>query len=159
MIRKAQREDLPALLEIYAQARRFMAEQGNASQWAGGFPPRELLEDDIERGQLYAVEREGRMCGAFAFAVGPDETYAHIEQGTWLSDSEYGTIHCVAGDGTAHGILREIVAFCGERISHLRIDTHRDNRVMRHLIPRNGFQECGIIYVRDGSPRIAYEKL
>lgn len=159
MIRRARREDLPALLEIYAHARRFMAENGNASQWAGGFPPRELLEDDIEKGRLYAVEREGRLCGVFAFIAGPDETYARIEQGTWLSESEYGVIHRVAGDGTAHGLLREIVAFCEARIPHLRIDTHADNHVMQHLILGNGFRRCGIIHIQDGSPRIAYEKL
>ena len=155
MIRKAQREDLPVILDIYAHARRFMAEQGNASQWAGGYPPRELLEEDIEKGRLYAVEREGRVCGAFAFIIGPDVTYARIEQGAWLSEGEYGTIHRVAGDGTAHGLLREIAAFCWERIPHLRIDTHADNRVMQHLILENDFQRCGIIYVQDGSPRIA----
>ena len=30
---------------------------------------------------------------------------------------------------------------------------------MQHLIEKNGFQRCGIIYVEDGSPRIAYEKI
>lgn len=40
----------------------------------------------------------------------------------------------------------------------MRIDTHENNKVMQHLIKKNGFQECGIIYVEDGSPRIAYEK-
>ena len=39
------------------------------------------------------------------------------------------------------------------------IDTHRDNQVMRERILRNGFQECGIIYLENGDPRIAYELL
>lgn len=38
------------------------------------------------------------------------------------------------------------------------IDTHKDNKITRHLIEKNGFAKCGIIYVADGSPRIAYEK-
>lgn len=32
-------------------------------------------------------------------------------------------------------------------------------QIMQHLICKNGFQKCGIIYVEDGSPRIAYEKI
>lgn len=40
---------------------------------------------------------------------------------------------------------------------NLRIDTHEENKVMRHLIEKSGFAECGIIRVEDGSPRIAYQ--
>ena len=36
-------------------------------------------------------------------------------------------------------------------MSHLRIDTHENNVVMRHLIARHGFP-CGTIYVEDGHP-------
>ena len=40
---------------------------------------------------------------------------------------------------------------------HLRIDTHENNRPMRHLCESRGFTQCGIIYVDDGSPRIAFD--
>ena len=46
----------------------------------------------------------------------------------------------------------------GKKIQHLRIDTHENNKVMQHLILKNGFEKCGIIYVDDGSPRVAFEK-
>ncbi len=76
-----------------------------------------------------------------------------------ILSGENGTLHRVAGDGKAHGIFDAIAKFCEQKISHLRIDTHEDNKVMQHLIEKNGFQRCGIIYVEDGSPRIAYEKI
>ena len=38
------------------------------------------------------------------------------------------------------------------------IVTHKDNKITRHLIEKNGFAKGGIIYVAVGSPRIAYEK-
>ncbi|MBQ6671625.1 MAG: N-acetyltransferase, partial [Spirochaetales bacterium] len=42
---------------------------------------------------------------------------------------------------------------------HLRIDTHRDNTVMRSLLAKLGFVHCGTIYVReDRFPRLAFEK-
>lgn len=42
--------------------------------------------------------------------------------------------------------------------SSCAIDTHKDNKITRHLIEKNGFAKGGIIYVADCSPRIAYEK-
>ena len=79
----------------------------------------------------------------------------------WLSDAPYGVIHMVASDGTIHGFLQQIVAFCEQQTKHLRIDTHHDNKVMQHVIAKNGFSRRGIIYLvnEDGSARIAYEKL
>lgn len=160
MIRHAEETDLSVILEIYAYAREFMAKNGNHDQWAGGFPPVSLLLDDIAKRSLYVVEEgeTGRVCGVFFFAVGPDETYRTIEQGEWSSDSEYGTIHRIAGDGTVHGLLRSVVSYCEQIIPHLRIDTHEDNKIMQHAIGKCGFRRCGIIHVDDGTPRIAYEK-
>ena len=31
--------------------------------------------------------------------------------------------------------------------------------IMQKVLLKNGFQETGIIYVEDGTPRIAYEKV
>lgn len=87
------------------------------------------------------------------------QTYLRIEGGSWLSDAEYGVIHRIAGDGTIHGGLRQAVEYCEQTIHHLRIDTHEDNKVMQHVILKNGFTCCGMIHVADGSPRIAYERL
>ena len=158
MIRNATLEDLPGIQSLYAQARRFMADNGNPTQWAGGYPWEDMLLEDIARGELFVLE-EDSLQGVFAFIIGEDPTYRRIEGGQWLSDRPYGTIHRLAGDGKSRGVLARTVAFCEGGIPHLRIDTHHDNTVMRHLIPKNGFQECGIIYQPDGTPRIAYEKL
>ena len=92
----------------------------------------------------------------FAFILGDDPTYARIE-GAWKSDASYGTIHRIASDGEVKGIFAAAIAFCKTRSAHLRIDTHADNKTMRHAIEKAGFKECGIIRVADGTPRIAYE--
>lgn len=159
MIRNANSNDIPPILEIYSYARNFMAEQGNPNQWGNNSPAISIIENDINKRQLFVSEDCGEIHGVFAFIIGDDETYAHIEQGAWISNDEYGTIHRIATDGKIHGFMRQVVAFCEKRISHLRIDTHEDNRIMQHLIIKNGFCKCGIIHVRDGSPRIAYEKV
>ena len=103
MIRLAQREDLSAILAVYEAARRYMRENGNPTQWGESYPERAMLEEDIRRRQLYVDEQEGAIHGAFAFILGEDPTYAYIEDGAWLNDAPYGTIHRVAGDGAVKG--------------------------------------------------------
>ena len=157
-IRPARLEDLDEILKIYDYAKKFMVQTGNPTQWAGSYPQRELLEEDIENGGLYAVTENGAICGVFYFVIGPDPTYAVIENGAWHSDRTYGTIHRIAGNGTG-GLFGAVLEFCRSKIDYLRIDTHEDNKVMQHVVTKHGFKECGIIYTDDGSPRIAFDRL
>lgn len=164
MVRVAKEEDLIRILEIYELARNFMKENGNPTQWGDVFPAKELLEEDIKKGQLYVIvnemnedETKENIHGVFAFIIGEDETYLNIEDGAWSSDGLYGTIHRLASSGMQRGIFAECVEFCRKQINHIRVDTHHNNKKMQYLIPKYGFRECGIIYVKDGSPRIAYE--
>lgn len=155
-IRKAGREDIPVVEGIYANARRFMAENGNPNQWGKTDPPGEVLEEDIRQGNLYVVQHQGNIHGVFYFALGEDPTYRVIEGGAWAQDAPYGTIHRIASDGSG-GILAAAVAFGREKISHLRMDTHRDNHIMQRALEKQGFRYRGIIHVANGSERLAYE--
>ena len=156
-IRKARSEDLADILKIYEIARNFMVSTGNPTQWGQTHPPRQMLEDDIVLGQLYVVE-DGCIRGVFAFLEGEDPTYGYIEDGAWLSQEAYGTIHRVASDGSG-GVFSQILHYALTRNRHLRIDTHHDNKVMQHVLEKLGFHRCGIIYLEDGDPRIAYERI
>ena len=160
-IRKSRREDLPAMLAIYAYARQKMKENGNPNQWIT-YPKREILENDLALDRSYVLTDGERVCGTFVFFVGNDPTYDVIE-GTWLNDDPYGVIHRIASDGTNKGILHEAVAFAKRFTGNLRIDTHADNVVMQNALQKEGFSKAGIIYVKDDtsdhSPRIAYQKV
>lgn len=156
-IRNAADNDLPRISDIYAYARRFMAEHNNPHQWGLTKPSLNDLKDDIRLGNLYVVESSDRICGVFAFIIGPDPTYKMIYDGNWNYEHPYGTIHRIAGDGSG-GILQTCVNYCQQRIPYLRIDTHEDNYVMQNAIAKAGFSRCGIIYIADGTPRIAYDR-
>ena len=97
---------------------------------------RESYKDSqaIGIGYVCAFEGDNGICAVFAFIIGEDKSYEVIENGSWLSDSAYGTIHRIASDGKAHGILKQAVEFCLEKIPHLRIDTHADNLIMQRQI-------------------------
>ena len=157
-LRKALREDLPRIEEIYAYARAFMAETGNPNQWGKTTPPTAQLEDDIEKGDLYVLSHDETIHGVFYFFIGPDPTYGVIEDGQWRSDTPYGTIHRIAGDGSG-GVLSAAVEFGKTKINHLRIDTHHDNKIMQRAVIKYGFKRSGIIHLENGSPRIAYDLL
>lgn len=157
-IRMARLQDLPRILEIYAIARKFMAENGNPSQWKRGYPWPDMLEEDILNQNLYVIQNGQAICGCFLFIIGDDPTYGYIEDGAWRSDAPYGTIHRIASDGTG-GIFAAALRFCRGLCPHIRVDTHHDNKPMQHLAGKHGFHRCGTIYVEDGTPRIAYELL
>ena len=158
-IRNSVPADLPEIQRVYASARAYMKQTGNPNQWGDTSPELKLILGDFENKTGYGVEEAAKSVGAFAFILGTDPTYLHIEDGEWLNDEPYGTIHRIASDGTVCGIFEEALAFCSARAKNVRIDTHHDNKVMQHKIEKNGFTRCGIIYITDGSPRIANQKV
>mgnify|MGYP002094606407 CR=1 FL=1 len=60
-VRRSNMEDIPAMMDLYAQARVFMRENGNPNQWDDSYPSRELLEKDIAFGNSYIVEMMRRI--------------------------------------------------------------------------------------------------
>lgn len=158
-IRKSRMSDLPRIEKIYAYAREQMKKSGNPDQWGNHKPDRETLINDIETSIGYVLEEEGEICGAFVFFVGEEPDYQIIEEGEWKNDLPYGVIHRVAGDGSRRGILEQVVKYCSSIIPNLRMDTHHDNRIMQHVLEKNGFERCGIVYVEGGNSMIAYQKV
>lgn len=159
IIRKSSAADIDDIMACYEAAKQFMRTSGNHSQWINGYPSRELIAEDIDRGVSYVgIDADGSIVMAFAFIIGDDPTYSVIEDGRWINNLPYGTIHRLASNGRQHGILRTCVDFCMGKIDNLRLDTHADNSIMQHAAEALGFKRCGIIYCIDGSPRIAYQK-
>ncbi len=158
-IRKSRPDDLSAIMKCYELARRYMRSQGNQSQWINGYPSQELVAEDIAEGRSYVgIDNEGDIVMAFSFVIGTDPTYTIIEDGKWLNDNVYGTIHRLGSTGKHKNVLATCVAFCEELVQELRLDTHEDNKTMRDASERAGFIRCGTIYCYDGTPRIAYHK-
>ncbi|MCM1076386.1 MAG: GNAT family N-acetyltransferase [Bacteroides sp.] len=155
-IRKTTVADVGLVMQIFERAKRLMAENGNAHQWIDGYPQREVIEGDIERGVSYVIEHECAIVGTFCFIVGDDPTYAVID-GDWLNDKPYGTIHRIASSGEVKGIADCALDHCMRMMDNIRIDTHKDNRPMRNWITRRGFMYCGVILTHNGSPRLAYQ--
>lgn len=156
-VRNAVLEDIGQIMEVYRLAKQYMVASGNPTQWVNGYPSKEVIEKDIKKQQFYVCEENGQIHGAFMFVVGEEPTYQLIEHGIWKNEEPYGTIHRLGSDGKGKGIFEACLGFCREKHANLRADTHHDNKTMQHLLEKHGFERCGIIYVADGSPRIAYQ--
>lgn len=157
IVRKTEYEDIERVMEIYAAAKVYMDKTGNPTQWKKGYPDRGMIAEDISLGRSYVCESDKGIHGVFAFIIGEDDTYRNIYEGKWEYNMPYGTIHRIASDGSGRGVFNRAFEFCREQISYLRIDTHKDNVVMQRLIEGKGFKRAGVIYVADGTARIAYE--
>lgn len=158
-IRLATVADIEQLMSIFERARKFMITTGNPNQWINGYPQRELILKEIETEHCYVcVDERCSVVATFCFIVGEDPTYAVIEDGKWPSNIPYAVIHRLASDGSHQGIADECIRWCAQKIACLRADTHADNKVMQHLLEKNGFIRCGIIHVANGTPRIAYQR-
>ena len=151
---------MPRIMEIYHEARQVQISNGNLHQWAEGYPAREMVCSDIDRGVSYVLEESGSVVGVFVLAGGRDSTYASIENGSWIDDTrDYLTIHRLAADRHVHGVADACFRWCWSQHHNLRVDTHEDNSIMRHCITKAGFRYCGIIHLQNGDPRLAYQKI
>lgn len=159
VIRKTTHSDLDIVLRLYAQARKFMQEHGNPDQWGDHYPPREQIIKDIQKGNSYLCYEEDEILGVFYFATESDPDYAQISDGAWLNDQPYGVMHRVASPTGRRGVASFCLRWCLEQSGgNLRIDTHRDNIPMQNMLKKNGFHLCGIVHIRNGEERIAYQK-
>lgn len=160
-IRQTQPKDTPEILAIYEGARDFMRSYGNTTQWPdSSYPGKDSLLEDLEQGISYVgVDRNGEIVMTFVLLEGEDPTYEIIYDGEWLNSKPYATIHRMASKRKYPGMLAKCVEFCFKKIPNLRSDTHKDNIPMRKALKRAGFKECGMIICRNGSLRVAYQKI
>ena len=158
-IRHACKADFPQMLALFAEARTFMHQQGNPHQWIGGYPSLALLEDDLAKHQLFVVEEGKELVGVFVFFLGIEPTYERIVAGSWPDEEPYGVVHRIASKRGSHGVGSYVLEWAWRKSGrHLRIDTHKDNTPMRQLVTKLGFQYCGIVFMEDGSERIAFQR-
>lgn len=158
-IRKASLADVDRQLRVFDYARSIMRSTGNMDQWTDGYPSRKVVENDIAASNSYVcIDDSEEIVATFCFWQGNDPTYDYIENGQWLNNLPYGVVHRLAGSGKIKGIGTYCLEWCIQQCHNIRVDTHRDNWVMQSVLKKNGYTECGIIYLANGSPRVAFQK-
>lgn len=159
VIREAKTEHIDSILEIYLIAKQFMETAGNKNQWIGNYPSRDLILNGIKDKKQYIIFCENQIVGTFFFSVEEDETYIKIYEGEWLNARPYGVVHRLASNGVCKGIADSCLKWCFEQCCNIRVDTHRDNFIMQNILKKNGYLQCGVIFVQNGTGRLAFQKI
>lgn len=157
---------MDALLSLFDEARATIAALG-INQWQNGYPSREVVARDIERGESYVYTEDGEIVASFAMLRDIEPTYEKIYDGVWLTGdtNHYVAVHrfAIALSKRGRGIASRIFDFVEGYATDagkpsIRIDTHEGNVVMRRMLQKNGFLHCGTIFLESGDARVAYEK-
>lgn len=158
-IRKSNPEDINQIMSCIDKARQLMRESGNLIQWTNGYPSKELMSESIKNGFNFLIFENNEVVATFDFIIGDDPNYSVIENGAWLNDEKYGVIHRLASNGKAKGVAKFCFEWCFSQFPNIRIDTHETNIAMQKVLEKLGYEKCGIVYVADGTPRLAFQKI
>ncbi|HHU90894.1 MAG TPA: GNAT family N-acetyltransferase [Clostridiaceae bacterium] len=157
--------DINRIMDIIRQAQEYLRNKG-VDQWQDNYPNLNIIRDDIEKRKGYVLEKDGQVVATVAISFSDEKTYEKIYEGKWITENEYAVIHRIAVDNNFKGkrlsseIIAQVEKMCLQSdIYSIKVDTHKQNESMKKMLSNNGFQYCGIIFLEDGSERVAYEKV
>lgn len=163
--RKSNETDINNIMSIIKQAQTYFKEHG-IDQWQNNYPNAETISNDVANNNSYVLLKDNKIVATVAVSFDGEKTYNSIYEGEWISKTEFAVIHRIAVDNTYKGlglssqIIKSVEKLClSKAVCSIKVDTHEKNISMQKLLKKNNFQYCGIIYLEDGSKRIAFEKI
>ena len=131
-------------------------------QWHPDYPTQQTIMEDISKNIGYVFEKDNEVIGYCCMIFGDEPAYKRID-GAWKTEKPYAVVHRMAfsskarGSGLSRKAFRLIKDFCmSNHIDAIRVDTQEENKVMQHILSREGFAYCGLIQF-GGGPKQAYE--
>ena len=162
ILEKAREGELSLYMEILEGARAFQREQGFV-QWPDNYPDAEDVLEDIAAQNGFALKQDDQVAGYLYIGFDGDPAYPEIK-GAWRYDEPYAVVHRIAigtafrGQNLADQAFRLVEDYCkAHGIYNLRIDMDEQNKRMRHILEKNGFDCCGTV-VQGNGDRLAFDK-
>ena len=165
-LRRAQLQDLTAIMKIIDDAKELLKKNGSP-QWQNGYPDQETFTQDIVMQTNWILINDNKVVATATLQLTAEPTYRNITQGQWQQpDEPYATIHRVAissnyrGQGLSKLLFSNLLTVGQmQGIKNFRVDTHRSNKAMQHIAENFNFKKRGIIKVNDQNnpERLAYE--
>lgn len=161
ILRKAKENEAVSCYQCIEDARAYHKSMG-FEQWHPGYPTLQTVQDDIAEGRGYVFTDTTGIIGYCCIISGEEPAYRKIK-GAWKTEKPYAVVHRMAFSknargkglsGKAVGLIKELCL--AENICAIRVDTQDENKVMQHILEREGFIYCGLIQF-DGGPKRAYE--
>ncbi|MEW9096972.1 MAG: GNAT family N-acetyltransferase [Clostridiaceae bacterium] len=163
MIRKAANEDLKAIMKIIKETIVEMHSYNNY-QWDENYPQEKDFEDDIKKGDLYVIEKEGELVG---FACINKEEPIEYNGLNWSLNEDVFVVHrmAVSSSHRQMGIGTELINFADElalknNIKYLKTDTYSLNTKMNAFFKRSGYDLIGeMSFLGKEKPFYCYERI
>ncbi|MBB1127689.1 MAG: GNAT family N-acetyltransferase [Limosilactobacillus sp.] len=165
-LRRAQTQDLATIIKIIDDAKDLLKKNGSP-QWQNGYPDQKTFAQDIAMQTNWILINGNQVAATATLQLTPELTYRNITQGQWQQpDEPYATIHRVAissnyrGQGLSKLLFSNLLTVGQmQGIKNFRVDTHRSNKAMQHIVESFNFKKRGIIKINDRNDpeRLAYE--
>ncbi|NDO47704.1 GNAT family N-acetyltransferase [Clostridium sp. MD294] len=162
-LKQANIEDIEIAMNMIDDGKKYLRQQG-IDQWQTGYPDIEIVKEDIMCNRGYfvtdGVNELAYMCVDFE----GEPAYKNIK-GQWKSNEDYAVIHRLVaskqkvGKGLSDIIIQLVEKLCKQKgINSIKVDTDNKNKIMQHVLQKNGFVYCGTVWFVD-SDKIAFEKI
>lgn len=149
------------IFDLLSSGRRYQRSLGFV-QWEDGYPDIASVRSDIlkQRANIFTVD--GQVAGYISIGYSDEPAYMDID-GAFRLQGDYAVFHRItlSGDFRGQGLASELIRLAEDkaksRVNYVRIDTHKDNEIMRKVVKRSGYVYCGTVKMR-GSERYAFDK-
>jgi len=163
MIRKAVLEDTKEIMEIIAATISEMRNYNN-TQWDENYPQEKDFINDIQRGDLYVSERDGKLVGFICINNIEPAEYNWL---SWSLNGDCMVVHRMAVNSSLRrsGIGTELMKFAdnlalASNIRYLKTDTYSINTKMNALFKKCGYALVGeMSFLGKEKPFYCYEKI
>lgn len=160
--RKATQTEIPQIWDII-QGAILRRKKDGSQQWQDGYPNKEVIQQDIEKGVGYILTEDTIIVGYTAVLFNDEPAYAAIK-GKWLTNEDFVVIHrlAVSEEHLGKGLAQKIMVLTEEvgkqnNIFSIKVDTNFDNIPMLRIFEKLGYTYCGEVTFRAGT-RKAFEK-
>lgn len=162
-MRKAAKEDIKDIMQIIKETIEEMRSYSN-TQWDENYPKEEDFTSDIEKGELFVVDRDGKLAGFVCINKIEPAEYGGL---SWSFNGAAMVVHRMAVNPNYRrsGVGTELMKFADDfalknNIKHLKIDTYSINAKMNDLIVKCNYNFVGEIYLLGREkPFFCYEKI
>lgn len=153
MIRKAVREDVPVVAQIYEQIHDEVEKGVSKVGWVRGvYPTPGTAQRAFEKGELYVAEQDGRVVASAIINHEQVDCYKGVAWKHECEDSRVLVMHTlsVSTDFLRQGIAGKFLEFYEELAAQtgcleLRIDTQEQNQIAREMYKKFGYEEIGTV--------------
>ncbi len=162
MMRKAVMEDIKEIMNIIKTTIAEMKDYNN-TQWDENYPQEKDFRNDIQRGDLYVTERDGKLAG---FVCVNDIEPVEYKGLNWSLNEPCLVVHRMAVNSNMRrmGVGTELMNFADElalssNIRYMKTDTYSVNPNMNALFKKCGYTKIGEMnFLSKEKPFNCYEK-